>query len=117
MAVTDGRVWNRAANIAGWNAYLGGLGEADVPAYASPARAGDLAGLPPAIVTVGGLDLFLDEDIAYARALMGAGVATELHVYPAAFHASNVMVPEADASRQMLRDEMFALRRALGLSH
>jgi hypothetical protein len=40
-------------------------------------------------------------------------VATELHVYPHAFHGSNVMVPHADASQQMLRDEMSALRRAL----
>jgi len=117
VAITDGRVWNRGANIAGWDAYLGDRrGSADVPAHAAPARATDLTGLPPAIITVGGLDLFLDEDIAYAQALMAAGVATELHVYPPAFHASNVMVPDAEASQRMRRDEMSALARALGIA-
>lgn len=116
QAITDGRVWNRGANMASWHAYLGDLaGTDEVPVYAAPARATDLAGLPPAIVTVGGLDMFLDEDIAYARALMAGGVSTELHVYPAAFHGSNVMVPHADASMQMQRDETSALRRALGI--
>jgi acetyl esterase/lipase len=115
-AITDGRVWNRGANVASWHAYLGDLGRTDdVPVYAAASRATDLAGLPPAIITVGGLDMFLDEDIAYAQALMAGGVSTELHVYPAAFHGSNVMVPHAAASLQMQRDEMSALARALGI--
>lgn len=113
-AITDGRVWNRAANLVGWDAYLSGdAGSADVSSYAAPARATDLAGLPPAIVTVGDLDMFLDEDIAYAQALLAAGVPTELHVYPGGFHASNSMVPHADASQRWWRDEVAALNLAL----
>ena len=68
-AVVDPKVWNRQANDAGWNAYLAGrAGADDVEPYAAPARATDLAGLPPAYIDVGDLDLFLDEDIAYAQA-------------------------------------------------
>ena len=110
---TDGRVWNRVANRAGWGAYLGDLaGSDDVAVYAAAARATDLRDLPPAIVTVGALDAFLDEDVAYARGLIAAGVPTELHVHPGAFHGSDVMVPHADASTRWRRDEHDALRRA-----
>ncbi len=112
-AIEDQRVWNRSANQIAWSAYLaGGAGGSDVSTYAAPARATDLAGLPPALVTVGDLDLFLDEDIAYAQALLGAGVPTELHVYPGSFHGSDVMVPHADASQRWRRDEVAALIRA-----
>ena len=60
-AIHDTRVWNRAANVAAWEAYLGG-GAPD--AYASPTTADDLSGLPPAFINVGTFDMFLDEDIA-----------------------------------------------------
>ena len=112
--VDDTRLWNRAANIAGWSAYLDGRnGADDVPVYAAPARATDLAGLPPAIITVGSLDTFIDEDIAYAQALLRAGVPCELHVYAGGFHGSNFMVPNSDISQRWYRDEMAALDRAL----
>ncbi len=115
-AVTDTRAWNRPANLTGWTAYLGDRrGTADVAAEAAPARADDLTGLPPAIITVGGLDMFLDEDIAYASAMLAAGVDVELHVYPESFHGSDTMVPHADASQRWRRDELAALRRALHL--
>ena len=113
-AVTDLRVWNRSANLLGWGAYLGDKqSTAHVEPYAAAARVTDLSGLPPAIVTVGDLDLFLDEDIAYAQALLSCGVPTELHVYPGSFHGSDAMVPHADASQRWRRDEMAALDRAL----
>jgi acetyl esterase/lipase len=115
-AVTDPRVWNRHANLVGWNSYLEGrAGADDVPAYAAPARATDLSGLPPAYIPVGDLDLFLDEDLDYARRLMAAGVPVELHVYPGAFHGSNGFVPWAELSRRWVADEHGALARAWGL--
>ena len=108
--IDDNRAWNRDANTAGWSAYLdGNNGADDVPYYAAPARATDLGGLPPAIITVGSLDMFLDEDIAYARALLRAGV----HVYPGAFHGSKYSIPHSDITRRWHRDEMAALGRAL----
>lgn len=78
-------VWTKKTNAFAWRAYLGDLyGGADVPAYAAAARATDLAGLPPAYVSVGAIDGFHDEDVDYAVRPNHAIVATELHVYPGA---------------------------------
>ncbi len=80
-------IWSRESNTFGWQSYLGDLyGQDDIPYTAVPARADDLAGLPPAYVCVGGADGFRDEDIDYARRLYAAGVPCELHVYPGAPH-------------------------------
>ncbi|MCY3557740.1 MAG: alpha/beta hydrolase [Chloroflexi bacterium] len=114
QAIVDDRVWNRAANIAGWDAYLSGnAGGDDVSPYAAPSRATDLAGLPPAYINVGTLDLFVDEDIAYAQALLAADVPVELRVYPGAFHGSNLMAPDTEISKRWNSDELAALDRAL----
>jgi acetyl esterase/lipase len=116
-AIIDPKVWNRDANLYGWNAYLAGrAGADDVEPYAAPARATDLAGLPPAYINVGDLDLFVDEDIAYAQALMRAGVPVELHVYPGAFHGSNGFVSRSALSKRWTADERAALARALDVS-
>jgi acetyl esterase/lipase len=116
-AIVDPRLWNRTANALGWNAYLAGrAGDADVSPYAAPARATDLAGLPPAYINVGDLDLFLDEDVAYAQALGRAGVAAELHIYPGAFHGSNMFVSRSPLSKRWRDDEWGALERALNAS-
>ena len=80
-------IWNRESNEFGWRSYLGDhFGTDDVPAYAAPTRATDLAGLPPAFVCVGTCDGFRDEDVEYALRLNQAGVPTELHVYAGAPH-------------------------------
>ncbi|MYB22391.1 MAG: alpha/beta hydrolase [Chloroflexi bacterium] len=114
QAIVDDRVWNRAANLAGWDAYLSGnAGGDDVSPYAAPSRATDLAGLPPAYINVGTLDLFVDEDIAYAQALLAADVPVELRVYPGAFHGSNLMAPDTEISKRWNSDELAALDRAL----
>jgi acetyl esterase len=110
--LTDARAWNREANAIAWSAYRGGCRD-DVPALAAPARAENLSGLPPCYICVGDLDLFLDEDVAYARALMAADVPVELHVYPGAFHGSPGIVPLADLSRRWAADEMASMARHL----
>lgn len=112
QAIVDLRVWNRDANAQAWRAYLADcVGE--VPPWAAPARAVDLGGLAPAYVCVGDLDLFVDEDVAYASALRDSGVPAELHVYAGAFHGSNGIVPGAALSRRWAADEMASLARHL----
>ena len=114
LAIRDPKIWNREANIVGWNAYLDGrAGAEDVSPYAAPARAVDLSGLPPAYINVGDLDLFFDEDIAYAQQLNRSGVPVELHVYPGAFHGSNNFVSRSRLAERWTQDERDALRRAL----
>lgn len=108
-------IWPHAANHFGWSCLLGQApGSEGVSAYAAAARAESLAGLPPTFIGVGALDLFLEENIAYAQRLMQAGVATELHVYPAAYHGFEMFLPEAAVSRQFERDLRSALAKALG---
>lgn len=104
-------VWPPQANRYGWDSYLGDLADDAVPHYAAPARAGDLAALPPAFISVGALDGFSDEDIDYATRLRHAGVATELHVYPGAPHGYDSLTPNTTIARQA-RDDLNAwLRR------
>jgi len=110
LADLGGFVWDRAFNVEAWEWYLAGR---PADAYAAPARATDLTGMPPTFVDVGELDLFRDEDVAFASALLAAGVPTELHVYPGAFHGSEAMVPDAELSRRIVATRLAALRRAL----
>ena len=108
--ITDIGIWDRDGNIEAWAWYLGGK---PADQYAAPARAQDLSGLPPAFIDVGTVDLFRDEDIAFAQRLMQAGVPTELVVNPGSYHASEVFAPEAALSQRIWARRVEALRRAL----
>ncbi|MFD9424091.1 MULTISPECIES: alpha/beta hydrolase [unclassified Streptomyces] len=112
--ITDIGIWDRAANLQGWQALLGDRAGTDrVSPYAAPARTDDLSGLPPTYLDVGELDLFRDENIAYAHRLMQAGVPVELHVYPGGIHAGELLAPDAELSTRITDYRMSALRRAL----
>jgi len=87
-------VWSPTSNRFGWTAYLGHpprLRE-DRP-YAVPARRDDLNGLPPAWIGVGDLDLFHDEDVAYAERLQAAGVDCQVEVVSGMYHGAYGMAP------------------------
>jgi triacylglycerol lipase len=104
-------IWTPADNRFGWSSYLGGEpGKPGVSAYAAAARVESTAGLPAAFIGVGSLDLFAEEDTAYAVRLMREGVPTELHVYPGGYHGFN-MVPDAWLTRAYYRDFSGALER------
>lgn len=103
--------WTYDDNVTGWSALLGeNAGRADVDAYAAPARATDLSGLPPAYIDVGDLDLFRGEDIAYATRLVDAGVPTELHLYPGCPHAFEGLAPDAEVSQRVVADRVRRLQ-------
>jgi triacylglycerol lipase len=107
-------VWSLEANRFAWSALLGGPAGGDrISCYAAPARCRELRDLPPAFIAVGALDLFLDEDLDYARRLVRAGVSVELHVYPGAFHAFDA-VADASVTRVFKSDWRRALQRAFG---
>ena len=110
----DALFWTRESNLVGWRCYLGCDPAGDnVSCYAAAARAESLAGLSPAYIAVGDLDLFAEENVEYARRLIRAGVPTELHVYPGGHHAFDAQAPKADISRRFTGDMHRALRRAL----
>ncbi len=105
--------WTYDDNLTGWGALLGDkAGGVDVSPYAAPARATDLTGLPETYIDVGDLDIFRDEDIAYARRLSGAGVPTELHLHPGCPHGFDAVTYEADVAKRALADR---IRRLLSL--
>jgi triacylglycerol lipase len=105
-------VWTRELNKFGWSAMLGAdVGSARVSPYAAAARAEDLTALPPSFIAVGAIDLFVDENMAYASRLVRAGVPTELHVYPGGFHGFEIA--DAAVARQAASDSVAGLRRFL----
>ena len=103
------RLWNRSSNKFGWSVYLG---DAD-PAVAVPARRENLANLPPAWIGVGTLDLFHDEDLAYAERLRAARVPCDVEVVEGAFHGFDGIAPKASVSQRFFDSQCAMLQRAL----
>lgn len=106
------RCWNSDMNAVAWRWYLREV-QGEPPIYASPARADDLTGLPPAYLLVGDFDPFRDETIAYAAKLSQAEVPVELHLYPRCFHGFETASDEINVSRRAKEEFLCALRRAL----
>lgn len=107
-------IWDSVSNATGWNALLGtSTAGPDVSEYAAPARATNLAGLPPAYIDVGTVETFRDEDIDYAARLLRAGVQTELHVWAGGFHGFDRFAPDATLSRECRARRIDWLKRLL----
>ncbi|MFD4791582.1 alpha/beta hydrolase [Streptomyces sp. NPDC058459] len=111
----DGRgIWDRTSNITGWTALLGDRrGSAEVSRYAAPARAEDLADLPPAYIDAGSAEALRDEAVAYASRLWQAGSQAELHIWPGAFHSFDEWVPSARISQVAKHTRLEWLRRLI----
>ncbi len=106
-------MWSASNNRFAWGSLLGvPAGSSKVPVAAVPARVASVAGLPPAWMGVGSIDLFAEVDMEFARRLVHAGVATELLVVRGAFHGFDLFVPEAEASKQFSASWKSALRKA-----
>lgn len=106
------RLWSESSNRFGWKSYLG----AADPDVAVPARRRDLSGLPPAWIGVGTLDLFYEEDLAYADRLKAAGVPCDVEVVPGAFHGFDAVAPGKPVSRAFFDSQCASLRKALAPS-
>jgi acetyl esterase/lipase len=107
-------LWHNRSNLAGWTAYLGTApGAASLPDYAAPARRRVLNGLPPAWIGIGDIDLFYDENRAYAAALTAAGVECELDVVAGGPHGFERFQPKAPVSQAYLERAYAWLQRRL----
>jgi len=106
---TDTPFMTRDKVAASWRHYLG---SAPASPYAAPARADDLAGLPPAYIATAEFDPNRDEAMSYALRLLEASVPVELHQWPGTFHGSQAIL-SAEVSRRQIAELGAALRRAL----
>ncbi|WP_211192900.1 alpha/beta hydrolase [Actinoplanes sp. TBRC 11911] len=103
--------WSYDDNETIWRAFLGNAyGTDNVSAYAAPARASDLAGLPPLYMEALELDILRDEDLQYARRCSLAGVPTELHLHSGVVHAFETMAFNTDIARRIQADRIRYLR-------
>ena len=110
--INDSRVWCKSLNMAARKYYPGDV-NGDITAYVSPALAEDLSGLPPAYVLTGTLDVFRDEEIAYAHRLMQSGVPVELHVMPGIVHACEFLFPNAPVCVRMMDEYINTMKEAM----
>ncbi|HEX7853561.1 MAG TPA: alpha/beta hydrolase [Sphingobium sp.] len=109
-------MWTPESNRFGWTSLLGvPAGSARVPPGSVPAREANLAGLPPTFIAVGSIDLFVDEDVDYARRLLDSGVLTELVVMPGGFHGFD-RFDTAPMVKRYKQHVMDALRQGLGIT-
>jgi acetyl esterase/lipase len=107
-------LWTAESNRFGWRSFLGEEpGGPSVAVAAVPARVENLAGLPPAWIGVGSIDLFVEEDIDYTRRLIAAGVGAELLVVPGAFHGFDLIAADTSVAKRFNAAKLEALRRAL----
>ena len=107
-------VWPRELVALGWKTYKGDKEiPADMMRYFSPSMATieQAEGLPPTFITVGGLDVFVNECLDYANKLSRAGVSVELHLIPGVPHAFDAFPTPQAEQFSMLRTE--AINRML----
>lgn len=96
-----------------WGHYLQNPEDAQNP-YASPLRAPDLSGLPPALVVTAEVDPLHSEGVAYAQRLQEAGVNVTHHHYDGVMHEFFSMAAAVGKAREANRDAARHLRRAFG---
>ena len=76
---------------------------------------GDLAGLPPLMLQVGGAEILYDDSVRYADRARSAGVAVEFDVWPDMPHVFQMFapwLPQADAAMSSIGRFVAAQRNA-----
>lgn len=93
--------------------YLGRGGDPADP-LASPIH-GDLSGLPPLLVQVGGRETLLDDAVVLAERAKAAGVAATLEIYDGMIHVFQLYRSELAEAREALEHVCAFLRRHIDL--
>ena len=94
-----------------WDLYLAGADGAQPDA--SPLRAADLTGLPPAFVATAEADVLRDEGEAYGAALRAASVRATIRRYPGTVHGFWRWLARSRAAGRAVGEVGAALRAAL----
>ena len=108
----EGYYLTRAAMQWYWRHYLSGAGEGESP-YASPLRAENVTGLPPALVITAEFDPLRDEGEAYGRRLADAGVPVTIRRFDGMFHGFFGRASLLEPARRAQELATGALRSAL----
>lgn len=97
-------VWDSGTNRVGWKAYLSNLRntQAEIPAYAAPARNIDYSNFPPTITLVGSFDPFYQETCQYVEALKNDGVEVAFKTYEGGFHSFEIIAPKTKMGKAAL---------------
>lgn len=106
----DGYLLTRGGMEWFWDHYLHSPEDGDNP-YASPLRAADLSGLPPAMVVTAEFDPLRDEGAAYADRLQQAGVAVKHSRYNGVIHGFFWMGGVLEDGRAVLAEMGEELRK------
>ena len=94
--------------------YLGGAGDAPDP-RASPLRAANLGGLPPAYIATAGFDVLRDEGEKYAQRLRAAGTPVVLHRHSGLAHGFAANLGIGNFGARALGEAVGVLRAAVSL--
>lgn len=104
--------WPLENSLAAWDMYLNGQ---QPQPDSVPATAKNLSGLPPAFLSIGEADIFLDEIRIYAQRLQQSNVQAKLRTYPGVYHAAEIQGYATPVGRKMTDDYIAALTEALRL--
>lgn len=107
-------VWTPRNNRYAWKSYLGrDPSKGPFPDYAVPAARTEFEGLPAAWIGIGSLDLFYEENRAYADRLKKAGTNCVFYVADGAYHVFNAIFPDATTTKRFNESMFEALNAAL----
>jgi acetyl esterase/lipase len=93
--------------------YLGASDVEPTDPRVSPSLAGNLAGLPPALIAIAGFDPLRDEGEHYATALRAAGTPVDLRCFGSLTHAFGNLFPLGGDSAVATAELVSALRAHL----
>jgi acetyl esterase len=109
----DAPILNRNAIDVFSRWYAGDEDSANLPPTMAPARAQNMAGLPPAYIAVAGHDPLRDDGARYAELLSAAGVPVELHNAATLVHGYATFAGVVPAATEAVERGLKALRAAL----
>ena len=93
-------VWTKASNQFAWKVLAGDkiIPKDQIP-YFSPIMASNFEGIPKTVIIVGGLDVFVDENMSFAKKLLEAGVKVDLNVISGVFHLFQSIKPNSKKAK------------------